>query len=193
MDSSIEAKINKFSSSVMNEAQKKLDELKKEIQEKKSEVLDSKNDEFLGEAYEKIQGYISAIQKEDNDKVRNAEFDAKKALLKKREGIIEEVFETAKTKLEDFAKSDEYKTWLEEKLKKALAESGEGKKEIYMTERDKNLIGITEDVVPVSEKDFWGGVRVENLEKGILVDYSFYNLLEDQRGDFLSKSGLVID
>lgn len=193
MDSSIEAKINKFSSSVMNEAQKKLDELKKEIQEKKSEVLDNKNDEFLGEAYEKIQGYISEIQKEDNDKVRNAEFEAKKALLKKREGIIGEVFEKAQKKLEDFAKSNEYKAWLREKLEKAIKESGEGKKEIYVTERDKDLIVTEEEVIIVAEKDFLGGVRVENLEKGILVDYSFYNLLEDQRGDFLSKSGLVID
>lgn len=197
MDSTVEAKLNKFSSSVMNDAHKKLEALEAEINAQKESKIESKYDEFLTKAYEQIQDCISKIRKEDNEKVRNAEFEAKKVLLKRREDIIEDVFATAQKKLLEFRNSDGYVSWLKEKVHKALKEAGDGRKECYLTEQDSEYIKgeLLEDaeLATVSEKDFWGGVRIRNLEKGILVDYSFYELLEGQRADFLQNSGLTID
>ena len=197
MDSLLEAKLNKFSSNVMNDAQKKLEELEAEIKSEKASKLESKYDEFLEDAYERIQDCISKIRKEDNERVRMAEFDAKKALLKKREEIIDDVFGEASRKLYEFKGSPEYGEWLKKRLKKAVLEAGEGKKQAYLTEADCAAVsgelpeGVAVEAVP--EKEFWGGVRVRNLEKGIMVDYSFYELLQAQRADFLQNSGLVID
>ena len=197
MDSLFEAKINKFSNNVMNDAQKKLEKLESEIQTEKANQIESKYDEFLTEAYEQIQSCIAKIRKEDNEKVRFAEFEAKKTLLKKREEIIDDVFFQAAGKLYEFKGSPKYAGWLKDKVQKALKEAGDGKKEVYVTENDceiiKDITGTDITAEPVSEKDFWGGVRVRNLEKGIMVDYSFYELLQSQREGFLQKSGLVID
>ncbi len=196
MDSSFEAKINTFSSHVLNDAENRLNQLEKEIQEEKTSKIDSKYNEFLADAYEKIQKAISKIQSEDNEQVRLAEFEAKKELLKKRETIINDVFKQAEEKLLEFLDTDEYKAWLKAKLSDALTESGQGEKEIYVIKKDAEILkeqGIDIQVIPVKEKEFLGGVRVKNKDLGILVDYSFYELLEAQRAGFLSKSGLMID
>ena len=194
MDSSIEARLNKFSSAVMEEAQKELERYEAEIKEKKSETIDKRYDELLNDAYDTIQEFISGVQKTDNDKVRLFEFEAKKELLKKRENIIEEVFCAAKDKVLEFKKSDQYPIWLRNKLKSAKEDTGTGKKEIFILDEDKELITPDEDseIIVTQDKEFLGGVIVKNIEKGILSDYSFKELLYSQKSDFLQKSGLVI-
>ena len=196
MDSSLEAKLNKFSNNVLNDAHNELEELKAQIDAEKKSKIESKYDEFLKEAYEAIQNCITKIQKEDKEKVRIAEFEAKKILLKKREAIIDDVFLEALKKLYDFKKSDEYTKWLKEKTKASLALAGKGEKQIFVAQDDLEIVDDfkTEgNITPVPQEKFIGGVRVKNSDRGILVDYSFYELLEEKRAGFLQESGLVIE
>lgn len=195
MDSLTEAKLNKFESSVIEAARKRSAELEEDIKKEKEEKLEKSYNEFLTKAYRDIQRCVSRIRKEDNERVRYTELEAKKTLLKKREEIIDEVFAEAKNRLLEFKKSSEYASWLKKCTEKALSETGEGEKEIYVTEEDSALIeeklfGVR--ITAVSDKDFWGGVRVKNSQKGIMADYSFYEFLQSERTDFLQSSGLVI-
>ncbi len=130
MDSSIEAKLNRFSNSVLNDAHKELESLQNEIALEKKTKIETKYDRYLKEAYDAIQECIINIQKKDREKVRLKEFEAKKELLKKREAIIDEVFLSALEKLCEFKESKEYPDWLKEKLKTALIDAGDGEKEI---------------------------------------------------------------
>lgn len=196
MDSSLESRLNRFSAKVLNEAHNELEKLKAEIDTEKKSKIESKYDEYLKEAYESIQSCITKIQKEDSEKVRLAEFEAKKILLKKREDIIDDVFSNALGKLYEFKKTNEYVKWLEEKIKHALNILGEGEKQIFVTKDDVKLLDdlkSEEKITAKPEENFIGGVRVENSTKGILVDYSFYELLEEKRAEFLQKSGLAIE
>lgn len=196
MNSMTEARLNKFTSKVMADAKRKSDELEAELAREKSTRLEKSRDEFLQEAYSCIQDCAAKLQKENNERVRTAEFEAKKVILKKREEIIDRVFDRAAEKLREFYNGADYEMWLSEKLERALKEVGAGAKEVYLTERDaKALAGKLPEnvtVTEVSDKEFWGGVRVKNSERGIMADYSFYELLKSERGGFLQKSGLTV-
>ena len=76
----------------------------------------------------------------------------------------------------------------------ALEGTGEGKKTVYVLEKDKKEAEKSgEKVVVVNEAGFIGGVRVVNDDLGIIADYSFGEELSEAKEDFLQKSSLSIE
>ena len=151
-----EAKLEKFSGTVLQDAEKRRDKIEAELAGEKKARIAAKEDEFLAGAYMEIQKNITRIQKEDNEKVLHAELEAKKSLLLKREQIIDEVFKLAVARIEEYVRTPEYKKALAEKIKTALAELGEGNKVVYLTKADSDVFDVSCGAVleTVSEKDF---------------------------------------
>lgn len=189
-----EAKLEKFSGTVLQDAEKRRDKIEAELAGEKKARIAAKEDEFLAGAYMEIQKNITRIQKEDNEKVLHAELEAKKSLLLKREQIIDEVFKLAVARIEEYVRTPEYKKALAEKIKTALAELGEGNKVVYLTKADSDVFDVSCGAVleTVSEKDFIGGVKAVNTDRNIAVNYSYCELLELERSSFLQKSGLSL-
>lgn len=160
-------------------------------------MLEARYDELLKEAYNNIQACVLKQQKENHEKVRRAELEAKKTLLKKREDIIDAVFSEAEKKLEEFRADAKYAVWLKQKLERALCEVGDGEKELYISGDDLELLDGADlcgvEVKTVSDNELRGGLRVKNPARGIMADYSFSELLKNERADFLQKSGLRVE
>ncbi len=194
MDSAMEAKLAAFSETVLNEAKKRSDETDAKTEAIRAEKTERKHNEFLEEAYRKIQSAVTKTRRTENERVLRAENDAKKEILKRREEIISSVFNEAELRLSEFAKSDEYKEYFGRKLSEALLSVGEGEKTVFVTERDFDAASNCKaEVKTVPEHGFIGGVRVLNKNKGIIADFSFGEALAEVRADFLQKSGLSIE
>ena len=108
----------------------------------------------------------------------------------------------AKAKLKAYTKTDEYTEWLVEKTKKAIFEVGKGPKIVYISSDDlgckDKIEALSEDgtqitVEAAGEKDFLGGVKVSNPARRVSVDYSFKEMLAEEKKQFLRRSGLVIE
>ncbi len=194
MDTLIEKKLEKLSGTAISDAQKLRDKIEKELEEERKTRITSKEDEFLANAYMEIQKNISQIQKEDNEKVLHADMAARKELLLKREAIIDRVFLEAEKRIEEYVKTDAYKESLKEKIKSAISELGEGRKVVYLTEADALVFdkSLPAELELVSEEGFIGGVKVINKDTDVAVNYSYYELLNEQRAGFLHKSGLSL-
>ena len=192
-------KLNIFSELVLRDASMKRDELIAAVENERKERLDRKENEFLQRAYEEIQGTIAKAKKESNSKLLRAELDAKKQLLIKREQIVDDIMDGAKQKLQEFKSSAEYEEWLKELINKAFSEVGEGAKTVYVTADDTKLkpwIEKIQDEVtvePVEDSDFIGGVRVYNTTRRVAVDYSFGEMLIEQRQKFLRENGAALN
>lgn len=194
-------KLNAFTSLVLNDADTKRSDLLEKVQKKHDTMINAKENEFLEEAYESIQHSIADAKKAANEKVLRVEIDAKKQLLLARENIINEVMEDVKNKLAEFTKTKEYENWLITKTQKAIFEVGKGSKVIYISSDDlrykTKLESIDCDghisVEAAAEKDFMGGVKVFNPDRKVGVDYSFKEMLAEEKKEFLQKSGLTID
>ena len=194
METGMELKLKKFSGTVLKDAEEQREKLEEEIECEKKTRMSAKEDEFLADAYMTIQKNITQIQKEDNEKLLHAELEARKALLKKREQIIDFVFELAEKKIREFMKTPEYREGLNKKIKTALSELGAGAKVVYLTEADAGIFDTEcgAKLECVSDKDFIGGVKAVNTDRDIAVNYSYYELLLAERNSFLQKSGLSL-
>ncbi len=194
MDSAMEAKLSAFSSRVLSLAKKRSDETDEKTNEIRKAKTEKKQDEFLEDAYRAIQSGVAKIRRTESEKVLRAENDMKKEILSRREEIINSVFSQAKEELSKFSESEEYSVWFDKKLSLALEGTGEGKKTVYVLEKDKKEAEKSgEKVVAVNEAGFIGGVRVVNDDLGIIADYSFGEELSEAKEDFLQKSSLSIE
>lgn len=194
MDSAMEAKLSAFSSRVLSLAKKRSDETDEKTNEIRKAKTEKKQDEFLEDAYRAIQSGVAKIRRTESEKVLRAENDMKKEILSRREEIINSVFFQAKEELSKFSESEEYRVWFDKKLSLALEGTGEGKKTVYVLEKDKKEAEKSgEKVVVVNEAGFIGGVRVVNDDLGIIADYSFGEELSEAKEDFLQKSSLSIE
>ena len=129
-----------------------------------------------------------------------AELDAKKQLLIKREQIINDVMDAAEKKLREFQSSADYEKWLMDLVNKSFFEVGKGAKTVYIASEDLKYKPQIESIIdtakitvePAEEHDFLGGVKVYNSDRRVAVDYSFREMLAEQKRDFLQKSGLTL-
>ena len=192
-------KLNIFSELVLRDAALKRDELIAAVENERSERLNKKENEFLERAYEEIQSTIAKAKKESNSKLLRAELDAKKQLLIKREQIVDDIMDGAKQKLQEFKSGAEYEEWLKELINKAFSEVGEGAKTVYISADDMKLKPWIENiqneiaVEPAEEQNFIGGVRVYNTTRRVSVDYSFGEMLLEQRQKFLRENGASLN
>lgn len=202
MDGNINEKLNNFNAKILSDAQKRRAELEMENQNIKKKKIDKAQDEFLNNAYHIIQASIGSIKKSDNEKILTAEVNAKRELLLKREEMINNIFERVNARLADFMTGDEYKQWLGKKVEKAYSQAGNGEKTIYARAEDLAYVeefvkklddkeGIT--VLTAGDKELFGGIKLKNNVKNILIDYSFDDMTAAAKSEFLQKSGMVIN
>ena len=100
----------------------------------------------------------------------------------------------------EFAECDKYEAWLLDKIEKALFEVGKGAKTIYISSDDLKLKEKIEQIPDMArltveaspERDFIGGAKVFNTDRKVAVDYSFKEMLSEQKQAFLQSSGLTI-
>ncbi len=197
----ITEKLNTFTSLVIKDAEEKREKLMKSVEKEYSERLDERENELLENAYENIQENIQTAKREANERVLHAQMDSKKQLILRREEIIDEVMKTVRAKLVEFTESDEYEAWLISKIEKALFEVGKGSKIVYISPEDIKLREKIEQIPEMSklsveassERDFLGGAKVLNTDRRVSADYSFKEMLFEQKQTFLQSSGLSLD
>ena len=193
-------KLNTFTSLVLKDAEQKREKLLENVQKEYSERIDAKENELLQGAYENIQQNIQSAQKGANERVLHAELDSKKKLIMRREEIIDDVMKLSRAKIVEFIESDKYEEWLLSKIEKALFEVGKGSKTIYISSDDIKLKEKIEQIPDTSritveasgEKDFLGGAKILNTDRKVAVDYSFKEMLSEEKQKFLQSSGLAL-
>ncbi len=198
MDNILEEKLRNFSTLVMADARKKSDEITREAESEKQKKLKVNEDKILNNAYNIIQSSVLKYDKEDNERVLHAEVEAKKRILKKREEIVDRVFESVAEKLDAFVEGDDYEAWLEKLCAKAAEEIGGSGKTVYLTSRDMKYADKISAAaggadVKMSSENFIGGIKMESEEKHISVDYSLKSLSENEKNNFIQNAGLSID
>ena len=193
----VNEQLDEFEALVLHEANEEREALMNETQEKYKSIMADKENEYLKESYETIQRNKSEYEHEADEELLHAQMDAKRKVLLKREEIIDDVVNAAKKKLEGFRKSDGYADWLVKKAEEAASEAADGNKIIYVSPddmrfADKLKAAVGGASVESADGAFIGGVRVYNPDKRISVDYSFGEMLVDEKQSFLQHSGLVI-
>lgn len=194
-------KLNTFSSLVMRDVSQKRDNLVDNMKKKHDEIMAQKEEEYREESMAQIQQKLVEVQKKENQQVLQAELDARKQLLLYRDEIINDVMRAVEDKLKTFMNSPEYKQWLIGRIERAVLEVGKGRKVVYVfgddlklkEEIEKLSMNAEITVKAADEKDFLGGAKVYNTDRRVSVDYSFKEMLAEEKKSFLQSSGLTIE
>lgn len=189
-------KLERFIETVRAEATARRDEI---LAETKSAM-----DEKLAVEREKIEREISAYLFEEQEKLdakykqtlSKVNFDGRRMLLIKREEIINSVFSEVRTRLFEYTKTDDYKTYVIERIKAAKAAMSVSDVTITLRPADKALEDDVKKAwgkgaaVVYSPAIETGGAMIASEENQIVVDETFDKRLIDAQSDFVKTSGL---
>lgn len=122
--------------------------------------------------------------------------ETNRKLMTMRKEFADRIFQEAIDKIKDFTKSAQYKDYL---IKKAneLANNNFGHVTIYVSQKDeavlKDVCQAYGDADGIVDNDIHiGGIRLECVEKGIVVDETFDTGIDEQSEWFYTNSGLFI-
>ena len=198
-----EEKLSKFMLAINEYAQEQHDKIMREVEAQNAVELEKAEMEFREESYKTIQRRTGEVRSMISRELAEKESAGKKALLARRNEIEKEVFERAAAKLEEFTKTDAYKTYLRRaaiEAKKAFIRCGEehmASTVIYIRDRDKKCSPLIKTAfgdctVKVDPDIILGGLRAENTEIGRVLDVTLDVTLEQQHEWFAENSGLTI-
>ncbi len=198
-DEIINRKLSGFERSIMKVVAEKTEALQKELEEIKSREIEDYSSEIERDNRDMVTVNISNL-KIDNEKLiaaKKAEY--RKALYKKRDDYMNEVFLKTAKSLSDFASRAEYKSFLFSKIEFFRNKCCLSSSEIYISERDTkykdeiikiytaNCAVICDSTIKI------GGAVLKNDEIGLIIDESLDSALEEQRAVFLEQSDFFIN
>ena len=198
-----EEKLSKFMLAINEYAQEQHDKIMREVEAQNAIELEKAEKEFREESYKTIQRRTGEVRSMISRELAEKESAGKKALLARRNAIEQEVFERAAAKLDEFTKTDAYKTYLRRaaiEAKKTFIKCGEehmASTVIYIRDRDKKCSPLIKTAfgdctVKVDPNIVLGGLRAENAEIGRVLDVTLDVNLEQQHEWFAEHSGLTI-
>ncbi len=198
-----EEKLSKFMIAINEYAQEQRDKIMREVEAQNSIELEKAEKEFREESYRTIQRKTGEVRSMISRELAGKEIAGKKALIERRNAIENEVFQRAAARLEEFTKTDAYKTYLRKaaiEARKVFAGCGEekmGATVIYIRDRDKKCSPLIKTAfgdctVKVAQDILLGGLRAENTEIGRVVDVTLDVALQQQHEWFAENSGLTI-
>ncbi len=198
-----EEKLSKFMLAINEYAQEQHDKIMREVEAQNAIELEKAEREFREESYKTIQRCTGEVRSMISRELAEKESAGKKALLARRNAIEQEVFERAAVKLDEFTKTDAYKTYLRKaaiEARKAFIKCGEkhlSATVIYIRDRDKKCSPLIKTAfgdctVKVDPAIVLGGLRAENAEIGRVLNVTLDVALEQQHEWFAQHSGLTI-
>lgn len=195
----IDPKLDTFAAMVLKDAAHKAGLLLNQARQENLKLMEEQEIIFLRDAYHSIQEAINKIEKENNEVYSAKLFEAKQLLFKKRQEIMEGVFQRVQDRLEQYREREEYADRLEAFLRNGLKEVGTGELQVFADNEDIVLINEIKGrlkgsfVVMESEEPLLGGCIVINTSTGLMADYSFLTRMKQQREIFLELSGMNIN
>lgn len=128
------------------------------------------------------------VKKEVNRAISEQIVALKKEYHKAQEERKEELFSIVERKLSDYRKTDDYRRFLEEKIKEALVFAKGAEMILYIDPADSELKESLEQetgcVITVSREIFGGGIRAVIRSKNVLIDESFAGRLKVEKESY---------
>lgn len=184
---------DEITSAASVERQAILDEVKKLEEHAETQMKEEAKRDALLQMNQELAEIKSATAAE----ISESHSERTKKLIEIRDSYVKTIFEEAKTKLLAFLETEEYPTFLVEKMKKVSA-YGLDNSTLYLRKEDltlkDQLVKSYGHSVTVEESTSlpMGGFIIENKAEKLLINESLETALENQKDWFYKNSGLII-
>lgn len=191
-------KLNKFHLAINQYAEEQRKKIEEEVESFKQKELEEAESEVLSEAYRLIQNEMVKMRDTIAREMAQREIDNRRALLKRRRAIMEDVFSRANASLQEFVKSEQYANSLEKFAKNLSEVFGDKGATFCMRSADQPYEALvarafgkpctfkTDDSIRI------GGIRAFDPATGLEADETLDAMLNDQYAWFEENSGLAL-
>ncbi|MBC8570145.1 V-type ATP synthase subunit E [Zongyangia hominis] len=196
---SLQERAKKIEADIMEHANEEKAKYLQEAEAYKRSELEKAENEVLNESYERIQEAVADIRVRTAHLIAKRDYDAKRELFIKRQQLGDQVFDAVKGRLRSYTKTPDYEKKLVETAAKLGREYPLAQSELRFAPGDAALMAkaaqaFGQPCATAADPNIEiGGVVLVNLEKGIYVDETLDNTLEEQKDWFYQHSGLSID
>lgn len=123
-------------------------------------------------------------------KVSAARLESQRSVLRKRSELAEGVFEKVKAKITDFRSGDGYAGWLAKAVRSAMDKYPGKKAYVRLAPEDMRYADGLGAPAQEDASILLGGVIVAFEGTSAVIDCTFDSMLEKERAEFCSRSGL---
>ncbi len=186
-----------FKDEIQRINQIEIDRLENEIDEIRQQAIQELESSVQQESYMYYEQELKELQSEHAIQLSRVREETNRKLMKKRKELSEAVFTQVKNQLQTFVESDEYLEFLCDKVKR-FAEYGYEDVILYLSKHDISFKDQLQTVygqaceIMQDEEIVLGGVRLECLKNGRIIDETFDMVLEEQKDWFYTNSGLFV-
>ena len=190
-------RVSKFVTAITREAEEQRQRIEQETKDFIASEMEKAETEALNDSYKMIQRAVSNIRADVGSQLSSRMMENRRALLARREEILEEVLGKAGERLAAFTGTADYAAFLTASAKKALAVLRTEKPTVYLRPADMSRQAeIAAAIGPCRfEEDAGirlGGLRMTDEAGKIAVDDTLDTRLAAQRTWFQQNSGLVL-
>ncbi len=190
-------RVSKFVTAITREAEEQRQRIEQETKDFIASEMEKAEMEALNDSYKMIQRAVSNIRADVGSQLSSRMMENRRALLARREEILEEVLGKAGERLAAFTGTADYAAFLTASAKKALAVLRTEKPTVYLRPADMSRQAeIAAAIGPCRfEEDAGirlGGLRMTDEAGKIAVDDTLDTRLAAQRTWFQQNSGLVL-
>lgn len=181
-------KLDKFVNSVNSEVEEKINAIISEAESQKKLQLQKTEDEALLNAYNKIQKSVKETESKYRRMLALRQQQLKTDLLKHRENLAENIFESVRKNIYEFTSSEKYIGYLTSIIK---TEDINENSVIMVSERDMKYSEVLQKEsgckVEADPDIEAGGLSIVDMQKGVVIDRTIDSALEEQRKNFSSR------
>ena len=190
--------IAKFVEAINNNAQKMCRTIEKETLKyytAEAEKLEKQAKKLVRSRVEYSENEINQLF---NKNIASYKADLRLSLIKKRESLVDEVFESVKEKIRAFTETEEYILFLQNSLSQML-QYADGDLTVFVKSGDAQKVKTACDrlnvncVIEADNTILLGGIRARNKEANKIFDDTLDERINEQKEYFLLESGLIIE
>ncbi|MDO5560252.1 MAG: V-type ATP synthase subunit E [Oscillospiraceae bacterium] len=186
--------LNGFIDAVNLEVNKQIEDILSQANKKKSEKIEQAENDILNKSYVQIKTAVTQLQAESKMKISKAEQESRIRVLTHREELVRKIFANVEEQIKEFVRSDNYKDYLINLIKKETIENGAV---IFIKPDDMKYEKILKSYIE-AECEFkedktikYGGLSVYSESSSVLKNMTIDSLLEDEKKNFSSKYKLA--
>lgn len=187
---------------MLEKAQAEKQAIQLELEHKRAAQLEKVKDQALQDAYQVIQSQRGNINVQAVSALSQKSGELRKQLIRQRDNYAQAVFDEVKSRLEAFSAGKEYGKYLENSLQNAAASGLFDKDEETLIRVSARDLQRKEEIqkafgfpccVKADETIELGGFIAESREKGIALDRTLDQKLEQQKEWFYGNSGFLVE
>ncbi len=185
----------KFSEAIINDAEEKRRIYIQKLQQENQLALEKKYKELQSSYERDTRRECDKIEEELSAEIAKRRNEIKVELIELRNKMFESVFDEVTKKIKKFTATDEYKSTLKKWFNDALAELGATDMVCSASKQDIELLKNETEGVSFVEttKEIFGGFILTSKEKGVLIDCTLKERIEEEKARFVKESGLIIE